>query len=79
MDCKKASIKTGGDFKAGHDTRRSEGLASTKKSSRTATECRVGLAVTGTMGVAVEVNSGTDSVAKNKQPNLHAQRRAGRP
>jgi elongation factor Ts len=61
---------TGGDFEAAHDALCSEGLTYTKKSNRTATECRVGLAVTGTKGVAVEVNSGTDTVAKNKQPSL---------
>src|SRR5690606_1914677 len=36
-----------------------------KKSSRTAAEGLVGVAVEGTRGVAVEVNSETDFVAKN--------------
>src|SRR5690606_11759006 len=38
-----------------------------KKSSRTAAEGLVGVAVAGTSGVAVEVNSETDFVAKNDQ------------
>jgi elongation factor Ts len=68
MDCKKALTETGGDMNAATDWLRSKGLATaSKKSSRTAAEGLVGVAVTGTTGAAVEVNSETDFVAKNAQ------------
>jgi elongation factor Ts len=68
MDCKKALDETGGDFEAAVDALRAKGLAAAaKKSSRTAAEGLVGVAVSGTRGVAVEVNSETDFVAKNDQ------------
>ncbi|HEY0958796.1 MAG TPA: translation elongation factor Ts [Novosphingobium sp.] len=68
MDCKKALDETNGDLEAAVDLLRSKGLAAAaKKSSRTAAEGLVGVAVAGTRGVAVEVNSETDFVAKNDQ------------
>ena len=68
MDCKKALDESGGDFEAAVDSLRAKGLAAAaKKSSRTAAEGLVGVAVSGTKGVAVEVNSETDFVAKNDQ------------
>lgn len=68
MDCKKALDESGGDFEAAVDALRAKGLAAAaKKSSRTAAEGLVGIAVSGTKGVAVEVNSETDFVAKNEQ------------
>jgi elongation factor Ts len=68
MDCKKALDETAGDFEAAVDALRAKGLAAAaKKSSRTAAEGLVGVAVAGTRGVAVEVNSETDFVAKNDQ------------
>ena len=68
MDCKKALDETGGDFEAAVDQLRAKGLAAAaKKSSRTAAEGLVGVAVSGTKGVALEVNSETDFVAKNDQ------------
>jgi elongation factor Ts len=68
MDCKKALTETGGDMNAATDWLRAKGLATaSKKSSRTAAEGLVGVAVTGTTGAAVEVNSETDFVAKNAQ------------
>jgi elongation factor Ts len=68
MDCKKALTETNGDFEAAVDLLRAKGLAAAaKKSSRTAAEGLVGVAVSGTKGVAVEVNSETDFVAKNEQ------------
>jgi elongation factor Ts len=68
MDCKTALDDTGGDFEAAVDTLKAKGLAAAaKKSSRTAAEGLVGVAVNGTTGVAVEVNSETDFVAKNDQ------------
>ena len=68
MDCKKALEETAGDMEAAVDSLRAKGLAAVaKKSSRTAAEGLVGVAVSGTRGVAVEVNSETDFVAKNEQ------------
>ncbi len=68
MDCKKALDESGGDMETAVDALRAKGLAAAaKKSSRTAAEGLVGVAVSGTKGVAVEVNSETDFVAKNDQ------------
>ncbi|OYW47453.1 MAG: translation elongation factor Ts [Novosphingobium sp. 12-63-9] len=68
MDCKKALEEAGGDIEVAVDNLRSKGLAAAaKKSSRTAAEGLVGVAVSGTKGVALEVNSETDFVAKNDQ------------
>ncbi len=68
MDCKKALDETSGDMEAAVDLLRAKGLAAVaKKSSRTAAEGLVGVAVSGNKGVAVEVNSETDFVAKNDQ------------
>lgn len=68
MDCKKALNETNGDLEAAVDWLRTKGLAAAaKKSSRTAAEGLVGVAVAGTKGAAVEVNSETDFVAKNDQ------------
>ncbi|MGX7926425.1 translation elongation factor Ts [Tsuneonella sp. HG094] len=66
MDAKKALEAANGDIEAAVDALRAKGLATAaKKSSRTAAEGLVGVAVAGTKGVAVEVNSETDFVAKN--------------
>ncbi|PCG15685.1 MULTISPECIES: translation elongation factor Ts [Sphingomonas] len=68
MDCKKALNEAGGDMDAALDWLRTKGLAAAqKKSSRTAAEGLVGVAVSGTTGAVVEVNSETDFVAKNEQ------------
>jgi elongation factor Ts len=68
MDCKKALNETSGDMDAAVDWLRAKGLAAqAKKSSRTAAEGLVGVAVSGTKGAAIEVNSETDFVAKNAQ------------
>ena len=68
MDCKKALTETNGDMEAALDWLRTKGLAAAaKKSSRTAAEGLVGVAVAGPKGAAVEVNSETDFVAKNDQ------------
>src|SRR5579875_436232 len=68
MDCKKALAEANGDMDAAIDWLRTKGLAAAaKKSSRTAAEGLVGVAVAGTAGAAVEVNSETDFVAKNEQ------------
>lgn len=66
MDCKKALGETDGDLEAAVDLLRTKGLAAAqKKSSRTAAEGLIGVAVKGTTGAVVEVNSETDFVAKN--------------
>jgi elongation factor Ts len=66
MDAKKALIEAGGDIEAAVDALRAKGLATAqKKSSRTAAEGLIGVLVSGTRGVVVEVNSETDFVAKN--------------
>ena len=66
MDCKKALAEAGGDMEAAVDWLRAKGLAAAaKKAGRTAAEGLVGVAVAGTKGAAVEVNSETDFVAKN--------------
>ena len=68
MDCKKALNEAGGDMDAALDWLRTKGLAAAqKKSSRTAAEGLVGVAVAGAKGAVVEVNSETDFVAKNEQ------------
>ena len=68
MDAKKALEETAGDIEAAVDLLRAKGLATaSKKSSRTAAEGLVGVAVDGIKGSAVEVNSQTDFVAKNEQ------------
>ena len=66
MDAKKALTETNGDMEAAVDWLRTKGLAkAAKKADRIAAEGLVGVAVTGGKGVAVEVNSETDFVAKN--------------
>lgn len=66
MDAKKALTETGGDMEAAVDWLRTKGLAkAAKKSSRVAAEGLVGIAVRDGRGVAVELNSETDFVAKN--------------
>jgi elongation factor Ts len=68
MDCKKALAETNGDIEAAVDWLRAKGLAAAaKKAGRTAAEGLVGVAVQGTRGAVVEVNSETDFVAKNEQ------------
>lgn len=66
MDAKKALTETSGDMEAAIDWLRTKGLAkAAKKSGRTAAEGLVGVAVKDGVGVAVEVNSETDFVARN--------------
>ena len=68
MDCKKALGETQGDMESAIDWLRTKGLAAAaKKAGRTAAEGLVGVAVRGTRGAVVEVNSETDFVAKNEQ------------
>ncbi|MCA2007155.1 translation elongation factor Ts [Tritonibacter mobilis] len=66
MDAKKALVENDGDMEAAVDWLRTKGLAkAAKKSGRTAAEGLVAVVVDGGKGVAVEVNSETDFVAKN--------------
>ena len=66
MDAKKALTETDGDFEAAIDWLRTKGLAkAAKKSSRVAAEGLVAVSTSDGKGVAVEVNSETDFVAKN--------------
>jgi len=68
MDAKKALTETDGDMEAAVDWLRTKGLAkAAKKSGRTAAEGLVAVKVEGGKGVAVEVNSETDFVAKNAE------------
>jgi elongation factor Ts len=66
MDAKKALTENDGNMEAAVDWLRTKGLAkAAKKADRVAAEGLVGVAVSGGKGVAVEVNSETDFVAKN--------------
>jgi elongation factor Ts len=66
MDAKKALTENDGDMEAAIDWLRTKGLAkAAKKSGRTAAEGLVAVKVEGGKGVAVEINSETDFVAKN--------------
>ena len=66
MDAKKALTENDGVMDAAVDWLRTKGLAkAAKKSGRVAAEGLVGVAVSGNTGVAVELNSETDFVAKN--------------
>jgi elongation factor Ts len=68
MDAKKALVENEGDMDAAVDWLRTKGLAkAAKKAGRTAAEGLVAVAVDGGKGVAVEVNSETDFVAKNAE------------
>ena len=66
MDCKKALNETNGDLEAAADWLRTKGIAKAdKKASRVAAEGLVAIALDGTTGAVVEVNSETDFVARN--------------
>ena len=68
MDCKAALAATAGDMEAAIDWLRAKGLAkAAKKSTRIAAEGLVGIAISGTTGAVVEVNSETDFVARNEK------------
>ena len=67
MDAKKALVENDGNMDAAIDWLRTKGLAkAAKKSDRVAAEGLVGVAVDGGRGVAIEINSETDFVAKNE-------------
>src|SRR5438034_10642671 len=67
MDCKSAVGETSGDVNAAVDWLRKKGLSkAAKKADRVAAEGLIGVAVKGTKGVVVEVNSETDFVARDE-------------
>ncbi|WP_444451641.1 translation elongation factor Ts [Rhodobacter capsulatus] len=66
MDAKKALTECDGNMDAAIDWLRTKGLAkAAKKADRVAAEGLIGVAVTTGRGVAIEINSETDFVAKN--------------
>ncbi|MDS9467889.1 translation elongation factor Ts [Paracoccus sp. MBLB3053] len=66
MDAKKALTENDGNMEAAIDWLRTKGLAkAAKKADRVAAEGLVGVQVTDGRGVAIEINSETDFVAKN--------------
>jgi elongation factor Ts len=66
MDCKAALGESGGDLEAAVDWLRKKGLAkAAKKAGRVAAEGLIGVALTASKGLVVEVNSETDFVARN--------------
>ena len=68
MDSKQALTENGGDNDAAVDWLRKKGLSkAAKKAGRVAAEGLIGVVVSGTKGVVVEVNSETDFVARNEQ------------
>ncbi|MCY4305148.1 MAG: translation elongation factor Ts [Aestuariivita sp.] len=68
MDAKKALVETDGDMEAAIDWLRAKGLAkAAKKSGRAAVEGLVAVCVKDGKGVAIEVNTETDFVARNSE------------
>lgn len=66
MDCKAALSESGGNLEAAVDWLRKKGLSkAAKKAGRIAAEGLIGVAVSPTKGILVEVNSETDFVARN--------------
>ncbi len=67
MDCKAALGETSGEMEPAVDLLRKKGLAkAAKKAGRIAADGLIGISVTATKGVVVEVNSETDFVARNE-------------
>ena len=68
MDAKRALTENEGDIKKSVDWLRAKGMAkAARKSDRTAAEGLIGVHVSNGVGVAVEVNSETDFVARNSE------------
>jgi elongation factor Ts len=66
MDCKAALTENNGEMESAVDWLRKKGLSkAAKKAGRVAAEGLIGIALAGTKGVVVEVNSETDFVARN--------------
>lgn len=67
MDCKAALTETGGDVEQAVDWLRKKGLSkAAKKADRIAADGLIGVAISGSAGAVVEVNSETDFVARNE-------------
>ncbi len=67
MDCKKALVENDGDMEKAKEWLKERGIAkAAKKADRVAAEGLAGLKIEGNKGVAVEINSETDFVAKNE-------------
>lgn len=67
MDCKKALVEAKEDFEAAIDWLRTKGLAAAaKKAGRIAAEGLTAIAINGTKGAVVEINSETDFVSRNE-------------
>ncbi len=68
MDAKKALEENEGDIEQAIDWLRKKGMAkAAKKSGRTAAEGLVAIAIDGTKGAVIELNSETDFVARNEE------------
>jgi elongation factor Ts len=68
LDAKKALVETGGDMEKAVDALRAKGLAkAATKGDREALAGAVAVKVEGNRGVAIEVNSETDFVARNEK------------
>lgn len=68
MDAKKALEENNGDIEAANDWLRKKGIAkAAKKSSRSASDGLVAIAVEGNKGAVIELNSETDFVARNEE------------
>jgi elongation factor Ts len=68
MDCKTALIESQGNMETAVDWLRAKGLSkAARKATRVAAEGLVGVAVEGTSGALVEINSETDFVARNEK------------
>lgn len=68
LDCRKALVENNGNMENAVDWLRKKGLsAAAKKSGRVAAEGVAAVAVKGTKGAIIELNSETDFVAKNEQ------------
>jgi elongation factor Ts len=66
MDCKAALSESDGNLEAAVDWLRKKGLSkAAKKAGRVAADGLIGVAVTASKGIVVEVNSETDFVARN--------------
>ena len=67
MDCKKALVETDEDFEAAVDWLRTKGLATAaRKAGRVTAEGLTAIAIDGTKGSVVEINSETDFVSRNE-------------
>ncbi len=67
MDCKKALVENDGDMEKAKEWLKERGIAkAAKKADRVAAEGLAGLRLDDKKGVAVEINSETDFVAKNE-------------